>query len=60
MYTVNAREPMYYPQDIGMAAKIFTVAKEDWTMPSTGWDCTNLAMFAGDRASCRSDREKHV
>ena len=50
MYTVNAREPMFYPQDMGMAAKIFTVAEEDWTMPSTGWDCTNLAMFAGDRA----------
>ncbi len=50
MYTVNAREPMYYPQDIAMAAKIFTVAEEDWTMPSFGWDCTNLAMFAGDRA----------
>jgi Fe-S oxidoreductase len=50
MYTVNAREPMYYPQDIGMAAKIFTVAEEDWTLPSIGWDCTNLAMFAGDRA----------
>ena len=50
MYTVNAREPMYYPQDIAMAAKIFTVAEEDWTMPSTGWDCTNLAMFAGNRA----------
>jgi Fe-S oxidoreductase len=49
MYTVNAREPMYYPQDIGMAAQIFTVAEEDWTIPSTGWDCTNLAMFAGDR-----------
>jgi Fe-S oxidoreductase len=49
MYTVNAREPMYYPQDIAMAAKIFTVAEEDWTMPSFGWDCTNLAMFAGDR-----------
>ncbi len=49
MYTVNAREPMYYPQDIAMAAKIFTVAGEDWTLPSTGWDCTNLAMFAGDR-----------
>ena len=27
MYTVNAREPMYYPQDIAMAAKIFTVAE---------------------------------
>jgi Fe-S oxidoreductase len=50
MYTVNAREPMYYPQDIAMAAKIFTVAEESWTLPSTGWDCTNLAMFAGDRA----------
>ena len=50
MYTVNAREPMYYPQDIAMAAKIFNVAEEDWTMPSTGWDCTNLAMFAGDKA----------
>ncbi len=50
MYTVNAREPMYYPQDIAMAAKIFTVAEEDWTLPSFGWDCTNLAMFAGDRA----------
>lgn len=49
MYTVNAREPMYYPQDIAMAATIFTVAEEDWTMPSVGWDCTNLAMFAGDR-----------
>jgi Fe-S oxidoreductase len=50
MYTVNAREPMFYPQDIAMAAKIFTVAEEDWCIPSTGWDCTNLAMFAGDKA----------
>lgn len=50
MYTVNAREPMYYPQDLAMAAKIFTVASEDWTIPSSGWDCTNLPMFAGDRA----------
>lgn len=49
MYTVNAREPMFYPQDLAMAAKIFTVAEEDWTIPSTGWDCTNLPMFAGDR-----------
>jgi Fe-S oxidoreductase len=51
MYTVNAREPMYYPQDVGMAAKIFHIAGEDWTMPSDGWDDTNLAMFAGD-AKC--------
>ncbi|MCK8602144.1 (Fe-S)-binding protein [Desulfoferrobacter suflitae] len=50
MYTVNAREPMFYPQDLAMAAQIFTVAEEDWTIPSSGWDCTNLAMFAGDKA----------
>ncbi len=48
MYTVNAREPMYYPQDIGMAATILHIAGEDWTMSSEGWDDTNLAMFAGD------------
>jgi Fe-S oxidoreductase len=49
MYTLNPREPMYSPTDIAMAAKIFTVAGESWTIPSIGWDCTNLAMFAGDR-----------
>lgn len=48
MYTVNAREPKFYPQDIAEAAQIFHVARENWTMPTTGWDDTNLAMFAGD------------
>jgi len=49
MYTVNAREPKFYPMDIQLAAKIFYLAGEDWTVPSkTGWDSTNLAMFAGD------------
>ncbi len=51
MYTVNPREPMYYPQDIGMMAAILHVAEEDWTIPSYGWDCTNLAMFTGDKAA---------
>jgi len=49
MYTVNAREPMFYPQDIMEVAKIFHLAGEDWTVPSEkGWDGTNLAMFCGD------------
>lgn len=51
MYTINPREPVYYPQDISHAAIIFTVAEENWTLPSFGWDCTNLPMFAGDRAT---------
>ena len=49
MYTVNAREPKFYPQDMMEAAKIFHVAGEDWTLPSeSGWDDTNLGMFCGD------------
>jgi Fe-S oxidoreductase len=50
MYTINPREPVYYPQDISYAAIILTIAEESWTLPSFGWDCTNLPMFAGDRA----------
>jgi Fe-S oxidoreductase len=49
MYTINPREPVYYPQDISNAAVIFAAAQESWTIPSFGWDCTNLPMFTGDR-----------
>ncbi len=48
MYTVNAREPKFYPQDIQEAAIIFNAAQEDWTMPRVGWEDTNLSMFCGD------------
>jgi Fe-S oxidoreductase len=55
LYTVNAREPMFYPQDIMEVAKIFHVAEEDWTLPSEpGWDDTNLAMFCGDAKTART------
>jgi Fe-S oxidoreductase len=58
MYTVNAREPMFYPQDIMEVAKIFHVAGEDWTFPSEkGWDSTNLAMFCGDQVTARTTVE---
>ena len=54
MYTVNAREPKFYPQDIMEVAKIFHVAGEDWTVPSEkGWDDTNLAMFCGDAKTAK-------
>ena len=54
MYTVNAREPKFYPQDIMQAAKIFHAAGEDWTVPSeTGWCNTNMAMYAGDLATAK-------
>lgn len=50
MYTVNPREPVFYPQELTLAAIIFSIAGISWTMPTYGWDCTNLPMFAGDRA----------
>jgi len=54
MYTVNAREPKFYPQDIMEVSKIFHVAGEDWTVPSeNGWDDTNLAMFCGDAKTAK-------
>jgi len=49
MYTINPREIVFYPQDLGDAAVIFTMAEESWTLPGMGWDCTNLPMLAGDR-----------
>lgn len=49
MYTINPREPVFYPQEMSLAAIIFSVAEVSWTLPTYGWDCTNLPMFAGDR-----------
>ncbi len=48
MYTVNAREPKHYPEDIAEAAVLFSIAGENWTVPGEGWEETSLAMFAGD------------
>ncbi|MDM8515736.1 (Fe-S)-binding protein [Desulfobacterales bacterium HSG16] len=53
IYTVNAREPKHYPEDIGEAAALFHIAGEDWTVPSEGWEETSLAMFAGDWEACK-------
>jgi Fe-S oxidoreductase len=54
LYTVNAREPKFYPQDIMEVAQIFHVAKEDLTVSSDeGWDDTNLAMFCGDTRTAK-------
>jgi Fe-S oxidoreductase len=53
LYTVNAREPKHYPEDIGDAAVLFHLAGENWTVASTGWEQTSLAMFAGDWGACQ-------
>jgi len=57
MYTVNAREPKHYPEDLAEAAILFHVANENWTVPSEGWEETSLAMFAGDWEACKMQVE---
>ncbi len=58
MYTLNAREPKHYPEDIAYAAMLFRLAGENWTVPSSGWDQTSLAMFAGDWEGARHSISK--
>ena len=53
LYTLNAREPKHYPEDVAQAAILFHLAGESWTMASEGWEQTSLAMFAGDWEACR-------
>ena len=53
LYTVNAREPKHYPEDIAEAAILFHIAGENWTVASNGWEQTSLAMFAGDWEACQ-------
>ena len=48
VYAINPREVKYDPRTISDAAKIFYVARENWTMPSEGWDMTNFGLFSGD------------
>ena len=57
MYTCNAREPKHYPEDVAEAAILFHIAGEDWTVPSEGWEQTNLSMFAGDWGACKMQVE---
>ncbi len=57
LYTINAREPKHYPEDIAEAAILFHLTGENWTVPSEGWEETSLVMFAGDWAGCKMQVE---
>jgi Fe-S oxidoreductase len=48
VYAINPREVKYDPRTIAEAAAIFHFARENWTMPSDGWDMTNFGLFNGD------------
>jgi Fe-S oxidoreductase len=48
IYTVNPREPKFFPLSLLATAKIFYAAGESWTLSSDHYDVTNYALFNGD------------
>lgn len=48
LYTVNPREPKFFPLSLMAAAQIFHQAGERWTLSSDTFDLTNYGFFSGD------------
>jgi Fe-S oxidoreductase len=48
LYTINPREPKFFPLSLLATAKIFYAAKESWTLASDYYDVTNYGFFSGD------------
>lgn len=46
LYTLNPREPKFFPLSISAMAKIFYAAKESWTLSTSMYDVTNYAYFS--------------
>ncbi len=50
LFTVNPREPKFFPLGLQASATVFHAAGEDWTVASEGWDLTNYGLFSGNNA----------
>lgn len=48
LYTLNPREPKFFPLSISAMAKIFYAAGESWTLSSKMYDVTNYGYFSGN------------
>lgn len=57
-YTVNPREPMFFPLSILAAGKIFYAAGESWTFSSENYDVTNYGLYSGDDGASAAMSEK--
>jgi Fe-S oxidoreductase len=58
LYTVNPREPKFFPLSLLAAAKVFHAAGASWTFSSDFYDVTNYGLYSGDdeKAGILSDR----
>ncbi len=50
LYTLNPREPKFFPLSIAAAAKIFYAAGANWTLSKEMYDVTNYGYFSGNDA----------
>lgn len=50
LYTVNPREPKFFPLSLLAAAKVFHAAGASWTFSSDNYDVTNYGFYSGDDA----------
>jgi len=50
LYTLNPREPKFFPLSISAMAKIFHAAGESWTLSTRMYDVTNYGYFSGNQA----------
>ncbi|HEX7400615.1 MAG TPA: (Fe-S)-binding protein, partial [candidate division Zixibacteria bacterium] len=48
LYTVNPREPKFFPLSLLSTAKIFYAAGESWTVASDYYDVTNYGLYSGN------------
>ncbi len=48
LYTLNPREPKFFPLSISAMAKIFYAAGESWTLSTQMYDVTNYAYYSGN------------
>lgn len=53
LYTLNPREPKFFPLSISAMAKIYYAAKESWSISTNIYDVTNYAYYSGDDAGAR-------
>lgn len=55
LYTLNPREPKFFPLSISAMAKVFYAAGESWTLSSKMYDVTNYGYFSGN-----DEEAKHI
>jgi len=58
LYTLNPREPKFFPLSITAMAKVFYAAKESWTLSSRMYDITNYAFFSGNAEEAKMIAER--